>query len=131
MKNRSSIDILSQVLEAANGGATKTKIMYRALLSYKQIKEYVNLLTERGLLVYDYHHQDHHHHNQHNHEQGKAQHTFIKTTEKGLSFLETYNRLDDMLKETEDEREEIQQQALRLPPQLQMQMWKKREEGKE
>ncbi|MFL6479331.1 MAG: winged helix-turn-helix domain-containing protein [Nitrososphaera sp.] len=131
MKNRSSIDILSQVLEAANGVATKTKIMYRALLSYKQMKEYVNLLTERGLLVYDYQHQDHHHSNQHNHEQGKPQHTFIKTTEKGLSFLETYNRLDDMLKETEDEREEIQQQALRLPPQLQMQMWKKREEGKE
>ena len=79
--------------------------MYRALLSYKQMKEYVNLLTERRLLVYDYHHQDHHHHhhNQHNHEQGKAQHTFIKTTEKGLSFLETYNRLDDMLKEAEDE----------------------------
>jgi predicted transcriptional regulator len=38
MRNRSTIDISSAVLEAANGGTTKIQIMYRALLSYKQIK---------------------------------------------------------------------------------------------
>jgi predicted transcriptional regulator len=35
MKYRSRIDIISEILEAANGGgATRTKIMYKALLSY-------------------------------------------------------------------------------------------------
>ncbi len=43
---------------------------------------------KKGLLVYD---------NQH----GKP-HTF-RTTEKGLMFLEIYNRLDDMIKEDEEE----------------------------
>ena len=88
MGNRSSIDIASDVLEAANGGASKIEIMYKALLSYNQMKVYVNFLNEKDLLVYD---------NQH----GKA-HTF-RTTEKGLRFLEIYNRLDDMIKEDEEE----------------------------
>ena len=39
MVNRSRTEIVSEVLEAANGGASKTKIMYKALLSYKQKKE--------------------------------------------------------------------------------------------
>jgi predicted transcriptional regulator len=86
MGNRSSIDIVSHVLEAANGGASKMEIMYKALLSYKQMKEYVNFLSEKGLLTYD---------NQHREAQ-----TF-KTTEKGLRFLQTYNRLDNLIREGE------------------------------
>jgi predicted transcriptional regulator len=53
MEKRSSIDIVSRILEAANGGASKMQIMHRAVLSYKQVKEYANFLTERGLLTYD------------------------------------------------------------------------------
>ena len=29
------------ILDAANGGATKTKIMYKAMLSYNQLKGYL------------------------------------------------------------------------------------------
>jgi predicted transcriptional regulator len=94
MGNRSTIDIASDILEAANGGASKIEIMYKALLSYNQMKVYMNFLKEKGLLVYD---------NQH----GEAQ-TF-RTTEKGLRFLEIYNRLDDMIKEDD------QEQAPQLP----------------
>ena len=54
--------------------------MYRAFLSYKQLKEYLILLTETDLLRYDKHTQ-----------------TF-KTTEKGLRFLDIYNQMDEMLK---------------------------------
>jgi predicted transcriptional regulator len=39
MKYRSRTEIVAMILEAANGGATKTKIMYRAFLSYEQLKE--------------------------------------------------------------------------------------------
>lgn len=52
MKYRSRTDIVSQILEAANGGATKTKIMYKAYLSYAQLKEYLSVLLENGLLEY-------------------------------------------------------------------------------
>lgn len=53
MKYRSRTDIIGQILDAANGGgAIKTKIMYQAYLSYAQLKEYLTVLTERGLLNY-------------------------------------------------------------------------------
>ena len=39
MKYRSRSDIVGLILESANGGgATKTKIMYKAFLSYAQTK---------------------------------------------------------------------------------------------
>ena len=81
MKYRSSTDITGHILEVANGAnATRTKIMYRAFISYKQLKQQLMLLTERDLLRYDKHTQ-----------------TF-KTTEKGLRFLDIYNQMDEMLK---------------------------------
>ena len=88
MGNRSSIEIAGHILRAANGGATKAKIMYKALLSYNQMKVYVIFLTEKDLLVYDNQHEEAHK---------------FRTTEKGLRFLEIYNRLDDMIKGDEEE----------------------------
>jgi predicted transcriptional regulator len=81
MRYRSRTDIISEILDAANGGgATKTKIMYQAFISYSQMKEYLRVLTENDLLRYDAYTQ-----------------TF-KTTEKGLRFLNTYNQMDGMIK---------------------------------
>jgi predicted transcriptional regulator len=88
MGNRSTIEIASDVLGAANGGTSKIQIMYRAFLSYNQMKEYVNFLTEKGLLVYD---------NQY----GEV--LMFRTTEKGFRFLEIYDRLEDIIKEDEEE----------------------------
>jgi predicted transcriptional regulator len=70
MKYRSRTDIISQILDTANGGggATKTKILYKACLSHNQLKEYLTVLTQSDLLIYD----------------GQT-HTF-KTTEKGLYY---------------------------------------------
>ena len=38
--NRSRTEIVSNILDAANGGATKTKIMYFTFLSYNLLYEY-------------------------------------------------------------------------------------------
>jgi predicted transcriptional regulator len=82
MKIRSRTDIINDILDAANGdgGATKTTIMYRAFLSYTQLKEYLRVLTENNLLRYDIYTQ-----------------TF-KTTQKGLKFLQTYDQMFDLIK---------------------------------
>jgi predicted transcriptional regulator len=53
MKYRSRTDIIYQMLQAANGGATKTKIMYKAFLSYAQLKEYLAVMLENGLIRYE------------------------------------------------------------------------------
>jgi predicted transcriptional regulator len=81
MTNRSRIDIISKILQAANGGgSTKTRIMYQAFISYGQMKDYLRVLTEKDLLRYD-----------------ENTRTF-KTTKKGLRFLEAYNQMDGMIK---------------------------------
>jgi predicted transcriptional regulator len=75
------MEIISQILEIANGSSvTKTKIMYKALLSHHQLKEYLTLLTGSDLLSYDL-----------------DTETF-KTTEKGVRFLKIYNQMDDLMK---------------------------------
>ncbi len=53
MKYRSRTELASDILESANGGATKTKIMYKAFLSYSQLKEYLAMLIQNELLAHD------------------------------------------------------------------------------
>lgn len=82
MGQRSKIDIIGDILEAANkiNGTNSTMIMYKAFLTYTQLKNYLQTLTEMDLLSYD-----------------KDTRTF-KTTEKGLRFLNTYYRIEDAMK---------------------------------
>ena len=77
MKYRSRTDITAQILEAANGGVTKTKIMYKAFLSYAQLKEYLTVPIENGLLEYI---------------EGEQ---IYRTTEKGNRFLKIYNQIGE------------------------------------
>ena len=79
MKYRSRTEIVSMILEAANGGATKTKIMYKAFLSYAQLKEYLSVLIENNLLEYL-----------------EGVQTY-KTTEKGLNLLKMHNEMGELL----------------------------------
>jgi predicted transcriptional regulator len=52
MKYRSRTEIIAMILDSANGGATKTKMMYKAFLSYHQLKEYLLMLIENNLIEY-------------------------------------------------------------------------------
>lgn len=53
MKYRSRTDIQACILEAGCGGASKTRLMYKAFLSYIQTIAYMTELLERGMLEYD------------------------------------------------------------------------------
>ena len=79
MKYRSRTEIVSMILEAANGGATKTRIMYKAFLSYAQLREYLAVLIENNLLEYL---------------EGIQSY---KTTEKGLNLLKMHNEIGELL----------------------------------
>ena len=83
MKYRSRTDIIAQILEAANGGATKTKIMYKAFLSYAQLKDYLATLVDNGLLDYNV-----------------AEQTY-KATPKGFRFLQVYNKMGEFVGQVE------------------------------
>ena len=54
MKYRSRSEIIGLLLNAANGGgATKMKLMYKAYLSFNQLKEYLTFVAENGLIEYE------------------------------------------------------------------------------
>ena len=82
MKNRSRTEIVAMILDAANGGATKTKIMYIAFLSYNQLKDYLSAIIENNLIEYL-----------------EGTRTF-KTTEKGLNFLTMHNEIGELLQQS-------------------------------
>jgi predicted transcriptional regulator len=70
---------VSNILDAAYGGTTKTKIMYFAFPSYHQLNEYLSVLIENNLIEYL---------------DGTKT---IKTTEKGLNLLKFLNELEELL----------------------------------
>ena len=82
MKYRSRTKIIGNILDAANGRATKTKIMYSAFLSYAQLKEYLSLLTGNNLIAY------------------LDETQTFKTTEKGLNYLKMHNEIGELLQTT-------------------------------
>lgn len=54
VKYRSRSEIVSQILDAALGsGETKTRIMYKAYLSHAQLKDYLAVMVDNGLLEHD------------------------------------------------------------------------------
>jgi len=77
------------ILEAARSGATKTKLMYNAYLSYSQLVEYMKYLQENDLLKY---------------EEGTQ---LYKPTEKGLKFLNMSNELNEMVIMTDSKKYNI------------------------
>ena len=81
MKYRSRTEIVGNILDAANGGATKTKIMCAAFLGYVQLKEYLSVLIENNLLEYL-----------------DGTQTY-KTTEKGLNYLKKYREIGELLQQ--------------------------------
>ncbi len=76
-KYRTKTDIIAVILSSAANGATKTKIMYNAYISYPQLKSYLAYLLENGLL-----------------ERERGSNLF-QVTEKGRQFLRAH---DDMRK---------------------------------
>jgi predicted transcriptional regulator len=79
MKYRSRTEIVAMILDASNVGTTKTKIMYKVMLTYNQLKNYLSILIENNLIEYL-----------------EGTKTF-KTTEKGLNLLRIYNEITELL----------------------------------
>lgn len=79
MKYRSRMDIIAVILEIAQGGAIKTRIMHKAFLSFPQLKEYLEMLMESDLLEYS--------------EVGRE----YRTTAKGQHFLQMYAEVGKLI----------------------------------
>jgi len=80
MKNRDRAEINAMILDiASHGRVTKTKIMYRAYLSYNKLEEYLTDLEESELLEYEVGAQAY------------------RTTEKGKRYLEIHSKMNELI----------------------------------
>ncbi len=88
MTYRSRVEIIDAILRSIGSGATRTRIMYKAFLSYTQVKEYLVSLEEKGLIKYD---------------KEKRRYSL---TERGSSFINAYGEVRKVIYGEKEERME-------------------------
>jgi len=72
-KRRNDLDIVADILQVAQSGAKKTRIVYQANLNFKIVKGYLQRLIDNEMLVHDP--------------------PRYYTAEKGLTYLTRYKNL--------------------------------------
>ena len=81
-RRRSNIEIIAEMLKVGENGAGKTKIMYNANMSYRQIQKYLGFLMSEGFIDKV--------------EVGNPAVTY-KVTDRGLKLLNSINSIIEML----------------------------------
>lgn len=81
LKKRSRLDIISTILEAANGGIGKTRLLERANLTTSQFNKYSQILVSKKLLI----------------ERTEEGHPAYKTTELGIQYVTLYGAIKNTL----------------------------------
>lgn len=84
-KRRDKLVIMAEIMDIAKHGALKTQIMYRANLSFSQLKDYLRLLTDSNLLARSI-------------RDGKQ---VYRATEKGIDFLNRHEGIMGLLDENQ------------------------------
>lgn len=88
MKNRSRVDIVAAILEAAEHGKMKTRIMYDARVSFLQLNEYLLFLMEREMVEH------------------LPEENLYRSTEAGKLFLESYHEIWHILHQSKRKKKE-------------------------
>jgi predicted transcriptional regulator len=79
VKNRSRPDIMAIILESANGGITKTKLLTKANVTTGQLRQYLTVLLDKKLVS--------------EFADKERKHISYRTTEKGIAYLAIYRSL--------------------------------------
>ncbi|MCK4222827.1 hypothetical protein KAX01_00890 [Candidatus Bathyarchaeota archaeon] len=79
MQRRDRHDIVAEILKTAMNGQKKTCIMYKARLSHSQLKYYLSLLNQSGLIMND--------------------DGVYKTTSKGLVFIREFEAVNFLFRQ--------------------------------
>lgn len=81
MKNRSKYGVIAAILRSAMREETRTKIMYKAMLSNDQCKIYLDSLLHSGLIQ----------------EVNNGNKMVYRITQKGNKFLSYYDQMKELL----------------------------------
>lgn len=82
MKKRTRVEIIEEILEMVamkRGKIKQTHLMYKANLSYKLLKQYVNELIEKGMLE----------------EKKEGSNIFIYLKPRGQEYLQKYRKMKE------------------------------------
>jgi predicted transcriptional regulator len=77
---------MAEILQVALEGVLKTQVMYKANLSFAQLNEYLRLMLDLKLLELT----------------ENSQKNIYKTTHKGIRYLESYRKIQELLKREEE-----------------------------
>jgi len=94
-KNRSSLEIVRDILVVATGSRRKTGILYDAHLNFRLLEKYLKLLLENGLLEI-------------------VDEQFYVVTWKGKDFLQTYEEYDERCRRIGEEIKGARKEKLAL-----------------
>lgn len=78
---RGKIDVMKNILDSIKGPTRKTKIMYKANLSYRMVNAYLGLMSSIGLIIL---------------EKNGGNYTSYNITPKGQKFLTKYSELKQL-----------------------------------
>ena len=81
-ERRDRLGIMAEIMEVARGGRLKTQIMYKANLSFSQIRDYLSFLTEMGFLRV----------------RVETRKRIYETTSKGILYIENYREMLSFLR---------------------------------
>jgi len=82
-KRRDKLVIMAEIIDIAKKGTSKTHIMFKANLSFSELKQYLSLLSHTSLLETSAYN-------------GRV---IYKPTQKGLEFMERQQQIMDLLNE--------------------------------
>ena len=98
MKNRSKYGVIAAILRSAIREETRTKIMYKAMLSNDQCRNYIDSLLNFGLIM----------------EHNNGTKMVYKVTNKGSAFLDYYEQMMHLLPMSLEERSEEESYGIKL-----------------
>jgi predicted transcriptional regulator len=98
MKNRSKYGVIAAILRSAIREETRTKIMYKAMLSNDQCRSYIDSLLNFGLIM----------------EHNNGTKMVYKVTNKGSIFLDYYEQMIHLLPMSLEESSEEESYNIKL-----------------
>ena len=80
-ENRTRIDIIASILDACHYGTKKTRVMYQCNLSFRQLTDYLDLLSKANLLIIE----------------NDRRFTLLRVSSKGKDLLKAYNSMKTIM----------------------------------
>ena len=85
LNRRDRLNIVAEIINIARKGSPKTRIMYKANMSFAAVNDYLPFLLKTSLIT----------------QASDGKKTIYKSTEKGMTLLNLYSQLTELISEND------------------------------